>query len=761
MALKIKELYIAEFGGIKNKRIEFGDDKMLNVIYGENESGKSTVFLFIKFMLYGLQRKSQSNTERERSLSWSGGVASGSMTIEYNGKDFRIERSFSDRARGERLTILALDSGAPISTDKAPGEYFLGVPREVFESSACVGQMRSSEINGEKTAQSLSNMLSSADEGVDTSAVLKELNAIRVSYLHKNQGGGVLYEDEARINSLRMKLDEAKNASLAIEGKSEHFDKIKKEYEAMRLDLEEKDALVSQFNKIALIKRFEALRAKESELSSVVGRKDDCVKKNLTTEYFPDRNHIADLRSVSRELSEREALLNVRERRMAEHKPDYDADIATLGELAEQSGGRERIVNPLRDAVDKAASKIKLGAVLGAVALVAVGLGIAGFFLIGIALLAATAVGVGLSVASAAILARGMGAKKRALTDLAETADKYGTTPDHLSDAIDASLDELSRMRAYNSENARLIAELELAEEAIDASKSRAYRLLSLTLGESAEPDCQTIDAEAERLSGFLNEYDALAKEEHTFLTLLENERNQLARYNEERLRAEITVKIEDATPEAVEEAERSKSFLLAKKNAYESKITLLQNELIALRIKAEDPMPIADRLALLEAKNKKDREFYNALLLAMNVIEDSSAAMRGNVTPIISKTASELMARMSNDKYNTLRTNARLGVMLDKDGFGVNSELLSAGTKDTAYIALRLALIMQIYAGERPPIIFDESLCQLDDKRLSSTLDLLYSLAGEGMQIILFTSHKREAEYCREADYNYNEITL
>ena len=760
--MKIKELYIAEFGGIKNKKIEFGDDKKLNIIYGENESGKSTVFLFIKFMLYGLQRKSQSNTERERSLSWSGGVASGSMTLEYNGKDFRIERSFSDRARGEKLVILSLDGGVPISTDKTPGEYFLGVPREVFESSACVGQMRSNEINGEKTAQSLSNMLSSADEGVDTSAVLKELNAIRISYLHKNQGGGVLYEDEAKINSLRMKLDEAKNASLAIESKSENFDKIKKEYEAMKLDLEEKDALVSQFNKIALIKRFEALREKESELSSVVGRKENCAKNNLTTEYFPDRNHVAELRSASRELAERESLFEAKERKMAEHKPDYDAELASLGENAEQGGGREMIVSPLNESVAKASKKSRLGAIISSSSIVSMGLGLLGFALTGIIpLIIAAVITVGLNVTAIIILAKAADAKKAAISALENTAREYNTNAENLADRIDDAIRELARMRTYNAENARLIAELELAEEGLEASKQRAYRLLSLTLGESAEPDCQTLNAEAERLSAFLDEYDALAREEDAFLRMLENERNQLARYNEERLRGEITVKIEDATPEAVEEAERSKSFLLAKKNAYESKITLLQNELIALRIKAEDPMPIADRLALLEEKNKKDREFYNALLLAMNVIEDSSAAMRGNVTPIISKTASELMARMSNDKYNILRTNAHLGVMLDKDGFGVSSELLSAGTKDTAYIALRLALIMQIYANEHPPIIFDETFCQLDDKRLSSTVELLYSLAGEGMQIILFTSHKREAECCKEAGYDYNEITL
>jgi uncharacterized protein YhaN len=144
-----------------------------------------------------------------------------------------------------------------------------------------------------------------------------------------------------------------------------------------------------------------------------------------------------------------------------------------------------------------------------------------------------------------------------------------------------------------------------------------------------------------------------------------------------------------------------------------------------------------------------------------MNVIEDSSAAMRGSVTPLISRTASEFIAHMRGDKYNTLRTNSRLGITLDKDGFSVASELLSAGTKDTAYIALRLALIMQIYKNSRPPIIFDESFCQLDDRRLGNTVELLNSLVSGGMQIIMFTSHKREIEACRRADIAYNEIIL
>ena len=758
----IKELYIAEFGGIKNKKIEFGKNELLNIVYGENESGKSTVFLFIKFMLYGLQRKSQTNTERERSLSWSGSVVSGSMTIEYNGKEFRIERNFSDRAKGEKLVILSLESGIPISTSKSPGEYFLGVPRETFESSACVGQMRANEINGEKTSQSLSNMLSAADESVDTAAVLRDLNAIRISYLHKNKNGGTLFDDESKMNSLRIKLDDAKNANLAIEGKSENFDKIKKEYEEMKLELEEKDALVSQFNKIGIIKRFEALRVKQSELSSVVGNKEECAKNNLTTEYFPDRTHIAELRASSRELAEREKALSLKEQKKAEFKPNYDEAFANLGERAEQSGGKTEILFPLQNSVNRAFSKTKYGVILGVIAILAATFSAVSFGLINVIVgIAAVAVAVSLGIISIAMLINNSKEKKKAIKAFEEVADSYGATCDSLAERIDEVLKELSLKRTYNTENARLNAELELAEESFEGSKQRAYKLLVLTLGENAEPECEILDGEAQRLTEFLDEYDKLAREEDAFLRMLENEKNALARYDEEKLRSEITVKIEDATPEAVDEAERSKNFLLAKKSAYENKITLLQNELIALRIKAENPIPIADRLAQLEAKNKKDREFYDALVLAMKVIEDSSVAMRGSLTPIVSKIASEYMERMSDGKYNTLRTTSRLDVKLDKDGFAINSELLSAGTKDTAYIALRIALIMQIYVNERPPIIFDESFCQLDDRRLAKSIELLNSLAEDGIQTILFTSHKREIEACKKANFAYNEIIL
>ena len=46
--MKIKSIYISAFGGVKNLKLELDDG--FNVVYGENENGKTTVMSFIKMI---------------------------------------------------------------------------------------------------------------------------------------------------------------------------------------------------------------------------------------------------------------------------------------------------------------------------------------------------------------------------------------------------------------------------------------------------------------------------------------------------------------------------------------------------------------------------------------------------------------------------------------------------------------------------------------------------------------------------------------
>ena len=49
--MKIDSIYIESFGKFKNYKLDFKDG--MNIIYGDNEAGKSTIMAFIEMMFYG------------------------------------------------------------------------------------------------------------------------------------------------------------------------------------------------------------------------------------------------------------------------------------------------------------------------------------------------------------------------------------------------------------------------------------------------------------------------------------------------------------------------------------------------------------------------------------------------------------------------------------------------------------------------------------------------------------------------------------
>ena len=70
----IEKLNIKAFGKLRDYNLELAPG--VNIIEGENESGKSTLCAFIKFIFYGIPAK-----ERATLVSWSDSRADGSLTF--------------------------------------------------------------------------------------------------------------------------------------------------------------------------------------------------------------------------------------------------------------------------------------------------------------------------------------------------------------------------------------------------------------------------------------------------------------------------------------------------------------------------------------------------------------------------------------------------------------------------------------------------------------------------------------------------------
>lgn len=728
--MKLIELNIVEFGGLTNKHYSLSDG--LNIFYGDNETGKSTIWLFVKFMLYGVPKKG--TAEREKYLNRSTHVARGSMIVEYRGEQFRIERSFSENSRGKVNTYRVSD-GAEFFSGEEPGEAMLSVPRDIFENSSSIGQSQCTGLVGSKSVASIRNLLSSADESIDIGAIEKKLNSIRVKYRHIKGNGGMLYEMSEQINQLEGRLKRATDSRLRISELEEKLQKNTALTEENDKDLSLMQTLLGRLQKKEILRRFDSLEENKKQLSSLYDEKNRLFEKELKTEVMPTDAHIARLSMLCRECELADAQILKTDQKLSslEERSKYDAQMVNVGKEITESGG----LVALKSALQKTKSLFTVGMIgiaVGAVAtaaLVALGLALSSTLLpysaIGAIALAAGIFGVAVS-----------SAKKKKITE------KYakgatGDTVGYASKCIEAYNQKLTN----DEDIARAEAEKKGILEQKERLAAELVGALRLT-GVLGEYDLSYAYAEIERLGRFLEESKRLKLLIERASALVQNEEKILSVYNEKEIRASMTDELPDIS---VSEAENKLAFYKSKADVLRQSDSSLRTELINLKAVNEDPAAISDTLSELKQKQRSAEEYYDALVLAIDGIGEASKAMQGNITPIIAKNAGKLIDHICDGEYDGVNMGSAMNLSLvDKDGLTTSLEMMSGGTKDMAYFALRLSLIMQIFEDELPPLMMDETLCQLDDGRMKKVLGILDKLCTDGWQCLLFSCHLREA---------------
>lgn len=175
----ITSLKISAFGKFINKTINFSDG--LNIIYGENEAGKSTTHAFIKAMLFGFDKKKNkvSTDSYQKYYPWdSQNKYGGSLTFIYANCTYEIEREFS--ITEPKLEIRNLSEGG-ITVDDP--DLFLNkvlhnISRDTFDNTISVRQLKSAQNSSmiDELHQIISNLNTSGDMSIDTLYALNLLN---------------------------------------------------------------------------------------------------------------------------------------------------------------------------------------------------------------------------------------------------------------------------------------------------------------------------------------------------------------------------------------------------------------------------------------------------------------------------------------------------------------------------------------------------------------------------------------------------------
>lgn len=180
--MKINYLKINEFGKLKNKEIKLENN--INLIYGKNEAGKTTLLKFISSMLYGVSKNKNGKaiSDFDRYRPWKGEEFSGKIKYTLDNKEqYEVFREFSKKNPKIYNRNLE-DISKKFNIDKTKGNQFFydqtKIDEILFLSTNLVEQTNVVLDNNNQNilTQKIANILSSGEDNISYKKVINNLS---------------------------------------------------------------------------------------------------------------------------------------------------------------------------------------------------------------------------------------------------------------------------------------------------------------------------------------------------------------------------------------------------------------------------------------------------------------------------------------------------------------------------------------------------------------------------------------------------------
>lgn len=206
--MQIKEAKIFQFGKLQNRTVLF--EPGINVVYGKNEAGKSTLHAFLKAMLFGMEKgrgRSAADGDYVRYTPWHApSFYAGALRFEVGGQPFYLERNFYGKEKRDYLRNEA--DGEELSVAYGDLSMLLGgITAAAYGSTYDISQ--SGAASGAEMERVLSDYLAQTGEGSLGTVPLTEA----VAALEKRRKE--LLQEQRKLDAEK----EAKIAELEVERK--------------------------------------------------------------------------------------------------------------------------------------------------------------------------------------------------------------------------------------------------------------------------------------------------------------------------------------------------------------------------------------------------------------------------------------------------------------------------------------------------------------------------------------------------------------
>lgn len=213
--LRIEKVEINSFGKLKNTVLTPG--KGMNVLTAPNESGKSTLAAFLKFVFYGFtdgRKKELAENDKKLYTPWDSPLTEGSVTLWVGDKQYRVFRSSSGTK--ETCTLTETATGRTLPAGEVPGELLFGVSEEVFSRTLFFRQLTLPQSKDGVLAEQLQNVAVSAEEQTGSKKAMERLTKAK-NELKGRAGSGKIPALERELATLESALETAKAERVRLE----------------------------------------------------------------------------------------------------------------------------------------------------------------------------------------------------------------------------------------------------------------------------------------------------------------------------------------------------------------------------------------------------------------------------------------------------------------------------------------------------------------------------------------------------------------
>lgn len=210
----IKQLAVKEFGKFKDRVIELHPN--MSLVYGQEDSGKTTLLAFIRCMLYGMETADRCYIAKET------GQCSGSIILETGEKVYQIERDFIK----DTILLKDVSTGQDIANPEIVLPAIMaGVSREDFD---CVFGLRQQKV----TYNDVNNLRSYAD------AVQKRISG---SHLDEQIAHLIVEVDECRAKIDPDAQKRYEQCAKQMDSQREDLEKAQRKLEELKQEVRQQE----------------------------------------------------------------------------------------------------------------------------------------------------------------------------------------------------------------------------------------------------------------------------------------------------------------------------------------------------------------------------------------------------------------------------------------------------------------------------------------------------------------------------------------